>query len=93
MRYFKVKNPKDLQIINPQDSWIFVNNSLITEKELDSFNLPDQISYFNPYTSKHEYYNTRDLFELVNISKSNTGFFMGFRFELSQVEINENLNN
>lgn len=87
MRYFKVKNPKDLQIINPSNNWIFVNESLITEKELDSFNLSNQIRFFNSYTSKHEYYNTRDLFELVNINKNNTRFFMGFRFELSEVEL------
>lgn len=80
MRYFKVNNPEDLQIINQNTQWIFVNNELYTENEFNKLNVPKVLNFFNSKLGRHDSINREDLFHTVEVPKSSTYKFFGCRF-------------
>jgi hypothetical protein len=81
MQYFKVINPNDLQIINPKTNWVFISRELYTKRELEKLEVPEKITFFNSKSGKHETIETESLFQKVSISKFQTYFFFGARFE------------
>lgn len=81
MLFYRVKNPNDLQVQNTISNWLFVNKELYTQKELNRIKLPEVVQYFDSAECKHKTIKAKDIFEVVEISKFNTHFFFGCRFE------------
>ena len=80
MKYLQVENPNDLQIINPKTQWIFINKELYTHKEIEKMQLPETINFFDSKEGKHASIKTTALFAQVQVSKKQTSFFLGARF-------------
>ena len=72
MQFYKVINENsegktNQNLINPKTKWIFIHNELYTKNEIKKLNLKDS------FIKKH--------FNLVNISKFNTHWFFGARWQ------------
>jgi len=83
MIFYRVNNPEDLQIINPLNNWIFINGELYTQKELNKLNVSKFIKCFDSYDLKTKKVPIKHVFKKVEISKFNTYWFFGARFEKS----------
>jgi len=81
MTFLQVNNPNDLQIINPKTQWIFINEELYTQREIEKMQLPETINFFNSKEAKQASIKTSELFTQVQVSKKQTKYFFGARFE------------
>ena len=81
MKYLQVNNPNDLQIINSQTQWMFIDRELYTEREIEKMQLPKVINFFNSKEARHDTIKTSELFTQIEVSKKQTHFYFGARFK------------
>jgi len=72
---------KFYKVINPMNKPLLVKNELVTDKELHKMKLTKKIHFFNSNKSKHDTISSNNIFKEVNISKFDTYWFFGCRFQ------------